>query len=384
MTLSRTARILIAVLLLAAAAFFWVNFFYRDGISPVIVGGQSAPDAAGDPAVTSDGATEVATLPAIRGGAATETLAQDVSPADADGKPVDGATTVVIPAPEVVTRNVNIAELPFLVTEPPAAATGTAEAGTVAAVGRQQASRRISVNPFSPILIQAAAPAQTTPPATQPSVTQVTNVPIPGQPAGAGQTVASAASSQPVNAPAPRPLAPPAPRADGLPRQLPGGAPLASTPDILREARTVPEISAGDLGAVASVREPGALAASGFAPVGISTDAAAGDAPLDVLGPMARVEPAAPVADQVSAAPLAAGVDPLSRYLRDNNVVFTGSVRGPVQVGVFRSAGSQTPLVVSLGQNLPDTDIVLTDLTGMKAEFTQADITQVLSLDLRR
>jgi hypothetical protein len=65
-------------------------------------------------------------------------------------------------------------------------------------------------------------------------------------------------------------------------------------------------------------------------------------------------------------------------------VIFTGSVLGPVGVAVFRSSLSQSPLVVTLGQTLPETDIVLTDLKGQQAEFTQDNDKQILILDLRR
>ncbi len=70
--------------------------------------------------------------------------------------------------------------------------------------------------------------------------------------------------------------------------------------------------------------------------------------------------------------------------MRDENFSFTGSVLGPVSVGVFRSDLDNVPLVVALGQTLPDTDIVLTDLRGQQAELRLGDITQILTLDIRR
>lgn len=374
MTLSRTARILIAILLLAAAAFFWVNFFYRDGVPPVNVEGPEAPGADDAPAAAQNGTS------ATPGGSEVAGTPSDASDVDGvagvegvvPGSPADGDVTVVAPeAPEVVTRDVDIAELPFLVTEPPAdSETGDGVVAGAAGAAGQQASRRVSVNPFSPIVIQAAAPAATAPP-SQPS--QVTDVAVPTE-----QPAVTTAARQPVTAPAPRPLAPPAPRADGLPRQLPGGTPLSATPDLLRQPLTMPEIAPGDLGSVAAFREPGADPDTGLAPVDVA-EAPLRDDDVQPLGTTARV-----VDPETPARPMESGVDVLSRYLRDNNVVFTGSVLGPVSVGVFRTAGTPMPLVVSLGQTLPETDIVLTDLTGLKAEFTLADSTQVLSLDLRR
>jgi hypothetical protein len=82
--------------------------------------------------------------------------------------------------------------------------------------------------------------------------------------------------------------------------------------------------------------------------------------------------------------PLAAGATELARFLRDENFSFTGSVLGPVSVGVFRSDLDNDPLVVALGQTLPNTDIVLTDLRGQQAELRLGDSTQILTLDLRR
>ena len=82
--------------------------------------------------------------------------------------------------------------------------------------------------------------------------------------------------------------------------------------------------------------------------------------------------------------PIAAGLSGLSRYLRDNDVRFTGSVIGPVGVGIFRSTTSQAPYVITLGQTIPNTDIVLTSLQGKQAQFTQGQEIQSLTLDLRR
>lgn len=388
MTLSRTARILIAILLLAAAAFFWVNFFYRDGVAPISVDNQPTPQtdgtvpgtvpATGNGSTAQNGATPVpadgqASDGQTSDGATDVATVQGVAPAGAEPVTREDGTVVAAASPEVVTREVDIAELPFLVTEPPATTTAAEAQGETATDGAgRPVGQRVSVNPFSPIVIQAAAPEPTAPPTTQPEVTEVA---MPGQ---GDQPDVPTMATRDIDAPAPRPLAPPAPRADGLPRQLPGGAPLAATPDLLRQPLTMPEIAPSDLGGVAAVREPGADADPMLSPVGITATAQPEDAPVEPLGPAARAATEGPDA------PMAAGVDSLSRYLRDNNVVFTGSVLGPVSVGVFRSAETQMPLVVTLGQTLPETDIVLTDLTGLKAEFTLADSTQVLSLDLRR
>lgn len=99
--------------------------------------------------------------------------------------------------------------------------------------------------------------------------------------------------------------------------------------------------------------------------------------------------PGQPTAESVKASgssglPLVVGADQLSRYLRDNDVRFTGTALGPLSVGVFRAKQFDQPMVLTLGQTLPDTEIVLADLRGYEAKFSLGDNTQVLSLDIRR
>ena len=98
-----------------------------------------------------------------------------------------------------------------------------------------------------------------------------------------------------------------------------------------------------------------------------AADAAAGSDPDAPGSPSAPDERPAVV---TSEPPLAAGSTELARFLRDNDYAFTGTVLGPVSVGVFRSNLDAAPIVVSLGQTLPNTEIVLTDLRGMQAELT--------------
>ena len=214
-----------------------------------------------------------------------------------------------------------------------------------------------------------------------------------------------------VVAPTPRPLTPPSPRAQGLPRQLPGGT-LPVAPDILQTTRVVPQVievepvvevepvieieveaevvrpRPEDIAAAAVIREPNDTIAADLAAVGTATDN--GAALPGLLGPAAIVAEAEAGTDTgvtaapVGTVPLAAGTNLLSRYLRDNGFAFTGTVLGPVSVGVFTSPLFTTPVVVALGQTLPDTEIVLTDLRGQQAEFSLDDATQVLTLDLRR
>ena len=161
--------------------------------------------------------------------------------------------------------------------------------------------------------------------------------------------------------------------AQSLPRPLPGPS-LSPVPAVLQERRTAGDVPEPNLAQVAVLEEP-------VPPVG--TDVAERVADVDLSTP----EVLPPVTSRVmpsDADPLVAGITPLSRYLRDHDVTFTGMVLGPVSQGVFRSSSEPRPVVVALGQTLPDTDITLTDLRGQQAEFTLADASQFLTLELRR
>jgi hypothetical protein len=344
-TLSRTSRILLGFLLLALAAFLWVNFLVSGpGLEIGLLRAAPPP-------------------PVERTEAAA---AQDPT---------------VAPAPESqVARDLEILDLPFLVTEPPAQPDATAEASAdderPAAAGT---ARRATVNPFSPV-IQAGG-AQVQPAAQAPSIREtaapgsaVTEVPVPPRPGAASQAPVAAAPK----APAPSAVTPGGVGARTLPRALPGGT-LGGTPELLRSAIDARQVAAANTGQRAALREP-EQSRPALAELGENAaDRRAEPAPL--------TEPVKTEAERRRPgyqAPLQAGASPVSRYLRDNNVRFTGSVIGPVSVGVFRSSLTAAPVVISLGQTLPDTSIVLTDLRGQQAELTLGDYTQTLTLELRR
>ncbi len=370
MTLSRTARILIAILLLAAAVFFWVNFFSQEpSTAPATLGTEPTP---APPTVARPDAAA----------APPDQAPPETAPAAGGETP-----TVVVPnSPNVATRDLVVAELPFLVTEPPTAGAAAPEgaAGAAASSNRAQGAQRMSVNPFSPILVQAAAAPQAATvaqaPSNQPAIVDVTSAD--GASSGAQ---ASAAPAEPVRAPAPQPLAPPSPQAANLPRELPSGT-LPVAPGILRSSRNQPVAAApADVGRLAALREPGNEALqSGALGTAAGGEVRSPSMVPQVMGP----RPAQPATEAGAVAtanpPLQAGTDGLSRYLRDHNVRFTGTVLGPVSVGVFRSALYRLPVVLSLGQKLPDTNIVLTDIRGHEAQFKLDESTQTLSLDLRR
>ncbi len=406
MALSRTARILIALLLVAAAGFFWVNFFQQapndsviaavenpvttavplhgDGDQPVpnaapnadgIVAGPGDEPRGGEASVAgTDHPNEISAAPA-----------DGVTPAPQDGAADGSPSDAVLAPPPVVLRDLQVSQLPFLITEPPVAGEGELAAEDDEDA-RAQSTQRANVNPFSPVLVKAppAAPQQPTVTASAPSSSDagdVQVVEVNGSPAGAS-TPTTVVSQPPPQAPAPRAVAPAA-RGTALPRPLPSGT-LSATPDILRGTRTQPQTRSGpsDLSTVAAVRVPGDEAAVDL-PLTNGANDIASDTALDPLG-TGHQEAAEAAAQPTQALPLAVGADPLSRYLRDYNVRFTGSVLGPLSVGVFRSTQFTQPVVLTLGQSLPETDILLADLRGYEAKFSLNDRTQVLSLDLRR
>lgn len=350
MTLSRTARILIALLLVAAAAFVWINFF------------TDAPD--------TTPATPMVQTPAQPGDAASDGAA-------GDGPAVvvpNGAPTVIAPADgAVVGREVEVAELPFLIDQPPEVQLpedGNGN-GAEAEAERPGGDARASVNPFSPIVAPASASGGPAPATTPPEV-EVVDVPD----APEVQDVAAQVPVPP--APAPRALAPAGAPAASLPRTLANGT-LPVVPSVLRDTRAEPlSPTPIDLPQRTAVREPAGPA--GAPPLPTLSGAPSGPVSAEPAPLAAGAVPASGTPDQ----PLVAGTDGLARYLRDRNVAFTGSVVGSVGVGVFRVAGTTAPIVLALGQSLPDTEIVLTDLRGQTAEFTLGDTTHVLTLDLRR
>ncbi len=326
------------------------------------------------------------------GGAASgdASLSPSASVAGSDTVFTTGSNTVSNGT--MVAREVIIDELPFLITAPPQRVEeGSEDSGEVdgEAIARPQGEQRASVNPFSPLVLRIETPDEATDEMVS-SEQELIVVPVPDEFASSTSSVTpvivAAAPREAVKAPAPRPLAPPAPRTTALPRALPQGS-LPVAPRILDTRRTrTPQPP--DLAAIAAIRVPDApkeealasvtasVAASVAAPAS-SARSAANSGEDAVAGP--ALEPLA-LAKQnaLGGAPLFAGTNELSRYLRDNDVTFTGTVAGPVGVGVFRFADSG-PVVVALGATLPDTDIVLSNLSGTKAEFTQGTLSQTLN-----
>jgi hypothetical protein len=402
MTISREAKILIGIVALAGAAWLWINAFNQPAVNGAL--GQTAPLVGG-----SSSAEVPLSVPAQTAvDPAEATVVNDgVNDSEVGDANAVEPTAPVIPAPPtaaapIPSGDARVAELPFLVTEPPLA-TPEADAEPTLQTTERPQELRATVNPFSPILIRAApAPSQPASLAepTIPAPTSdisIVEIPIPTAPDepvvevgpanGTANGVANGALvnglpangvTPTVSAPVPRPVTPEAAAGVSLPRPLPGGT-LPTTPDILREVRASSQPSPiaavpapVNIGEVAALRLP-------QDPVVVTELPTAEEPEVEPL-PLARTAPS-PAVGQGD--PLSAGISEMSRYLRDNNYRFTGAVIGPMSVGVFRSNAASAPIVVPLGQTLPNTEIVLTSLQGKQAEFTQGAMKYSLVLDLR-
>src|SRR5690606_9171433 len=139
MTLSRTARFLIAALLVAAAAFVWVNFFNQDPLStqadadaPVALAGDPASTTADPDAVSVAGDEPADAAAANDAGAAGDAAAgvsdaAGVSPADAGNGSEDAADSEdavgVAGAASVPASGANAVPPAVIVTDAPTVAT---------------------------------------------------------------------------------------------------------------------------------------------------------------------------------------------------------------------------------------------------------------------
>jgi len=391
MTLSRTARILLALLLLSAAAFVWFTFLEQRG--SVANGPANSDTPPNDVAVAPPpSASTPATSPseAEATDAARTMDAADVmgattlptSPVDTDAETVDtapgapdtaaigesngspeasgsdaapGATTSVTVAPSVTevastptTRplgDVEVLTLPLL---PESEAEMPEQA---ADVGTSDQNAVHTFNPFAPVGTTLGIVSEET--NGEPSDVTLGAVPVP----------TAVLPSPTVRT---RTLTP-----------LPSGT-LRSTPDLLRDRRADPGVAPpSNLANRAILSVP---ASTGFATS--STRTAAPGSPLGTT--LVPLPPGAVAPDETAEAERSLGNDPVARYLQERNVRFTGVVTGSIGVGVFRSSDASNPIVLALGQTLPDSDITLTQIGGQTAAFTLGDTTHVLTLDLRR
>ena len=272
-----------------------------------------------------------------------------------DGPPnlMSGGALPPLPDPEIptVARDIGVAELPLLVTEPPAEE--AAEELPVPVTGGPDSV----ANPFSPLLLPQpeVAPAPTTPAA--PAIT--------GQPPAAPSAPAAAA-------PAVTPAAAPP-----VSRVVPAPAPMArlSTP----------------LPAALNARSSNTAVSTPTTTILGRTLGARSTATPNPLAETAAVR--VPESPSILTATSRAGLTPLgldddgnftsarsnrvSRSLSDMRVNYTAMATG---TGVFRLGNSDVPVLVRVGEPLPGTKLVLSRLTRADAQFSQDDARHTLSL----
>lgn len=105
-------------------------------------------------------------------------------------------------------------------------------------------------------------------------------------------------------------------------------------------------------------------------------------APLPEFGPLAFSGAESLRARGAGSSSRVTTITNLGKYFSDIDITFTGTARGSVTVGVFRSNLALGPVVLAVGQTFPETDITLTRLTTTEAEFTLGAETRVLTLNL--
>ncbi len=299
---------------------------------------------------------------------------------------------------------IDIAELPFLIVSPPLLVdpTLTPAATQNTANPLQANAQRASVNPFAPLVLTEVIAAPT------PADSGLVEVAIPDRPQPIEVTVQDTIVESPppvlTISPSTRALTAPSLSTTNSLRPLPSGS-LPTTPSLLRQTLVTPLASTdSDVNAetglsseVASITRPSLESAPAVAAPTLSRTSLQNAAPVDIdsvttsAAPTLLTAPLASLtaeeeslANRPDTSSTVVGTSALSRYLRDNNVRFTGSATGPVSVGVFRSALSDKPIVIPLGDTLPDTNFVLASLKGQEAAFKDEEEIKSLALDLWR
>ncbi len=105
---------------------------------------------------------------------------------------------------------------------------------------------------------------------------------------------------------------------------------------------------------------------------------------LDLAEPVVdttTVQAVAADSTQAAATPAdVAGASVVAEYVRDNNMSFTGAILGPVSVAIFKSRMGS--FHVPIGENIPDTDIRLTNVKRHEVELRQGSESHIIYLDL--
>lgn len=432
--LSKEVRLLVAALTFCLAGWVWFNFFTQDSS---VYRGQLMRSQASIPVVSSVSSNAV-TVSVPVGEAETGSEAGSEIEGIVSSISVPGVS--VAPAP--VMGDIEILELPFLSGSPvyiPPSDEDVVETESAGPDSRPSGATRAATNPFAPInptlpdsVIEyieldpppaSSAPISSPPPVVRPP-TLTTTSPEP--------TIDSK-----LRAPAPAAITPPPSFATSLPRSL-ARASLATAPRVLtrptgaakiveKEPEEVAEppvieIEAPDNLATLVARRlpsgrttPHATPSDTVAEAANDRDAAGASTTAEVAepeGPQAlpaaqlssvqknipvRATPAqeppppppapepvpVPEPPALEPIPVPAPVvevvrNPLDSYIEDNALRFTGAVLGPVSVAVFRT--NNQSFSIATGRSLPETNIVLTNVTADKAEVNLAGDVRTLAL----
>jgi len=182
--------------------------------------------------------------------------------------------------------------------------------------------------------------------------------------------------SSPTNTPRPLPNTPIAPNTPNTPNTGTGG--VTTTPSVVtsppvkppKPTLTVPPV-ASVASAVTGATNPANAAAGTTAP-------GSGAATQPPVVPDVLTELSVPSG---AGANTGAPVDPIDAYVQQQDLHYTAVVLGPVNTGIFATKDGY--LVLSLGQTLPDSDIVVKDITATAVTLALGDSTKTIELDKR-
>lgn len=273
-----------------------------------------------------------------------------------DGPPATMSGGALPPLPDAeppaAVRDVGVAELPLLVTEPPADET-KAEIPAPVTGGAKGA-----LNPFSPLLLPPPETAPAPPAPAPPVVTELSPV-TPSAPAA--QTIPTPAPPVSRVVPAPAPQArlsiPSIPEALSV-RQPSAGVRTLGTRILGRTLGTSSVAAPNPLAGTAAIRVPASLTP----PATASTTGGR----LTPLG----------LADNRDFT--SASSNRVSESLSELRVNFTAMATG---TGIFRVGNSEIPVLLRVGELLPGTQLILSRLTRSSAQFSEADARHTLSLN---
>lgn len=326
--------------------------------------------------------------------AAPDTAAPKTADGDSAGTPDTASAAVTVTRPN---NPVQIEQIPFLTT---AQTTEQSSAPTSSSLPRDEVNADANLpNPFRPFSLAAQTPnapgvSTALPVPTAPQAPQVqraqTPPPVVRAPQSPGLPLISApiplpsanvVSAAPFPNTAPAASTPPLPGAVPLPVTATPPKALTVKPNLPRQKPPVPTLRAP---ATASIRTPAAVAHPG---AGSTT--ASGPGSATAAAPSVAVVP--PVLTELpdltaSTAPASTGpdsgpVNPLDAFLADQGLSYNAVVLGPVNTGIFQTKSGY--VVVSIGQKLPNSDIVVKDITASAVTLALGDSQKTLELDKR-